>query len=504
MADDLTGSSAAGFTLRRQIGEGAFGVIYEGVHSPTGERKAFKVARRQAARRPEETEANWSTLALGDMTGHISRLKLDPSLVLRLQFETLRRVGPPIYPKTDGLLELEGRAAIQMELVEGPSLSDLMGADAVPSNLPLALAGILARLERQGVPHGDLKPANILWMDGRVVLLDPGYFGELPAPYNLPGPVTITTPAYYPLRIPDDMMAFGLILVELASGTNPLRMGGEMEKGLVSRDLRKRVSGLHLANNYFFDSICGLSTRTAIGESLAMSPLAAIVEQCLGVKLGNHLREGPKYASFSALEADLQNLAATSPSLPAAPIRCFDCDQPVSGGTACSHCGASRVAPPCPHCGKPVSRALNQSIPNGGFADWTGIRDRCAWNAGWDRRCGGCGMEFSAKVKVATGHAAFPDGPADPEFDAESARLSGQSMVRIDAGESVYMRFDFWDHQPVVSVHVKRAADTRSEGTLSKEATIAMTVEEWRTILDKLNGPLRPLLQRRAWSRDTT
>ena len=45
--DDLIGASAGGYTLRRMIGEGAFGCVYEGVHSQSNERRAFKVARRE-------------------------------------------------------------------------------------------------------------------------------------------------------------------------------------------------------------------------------------------------------------------------------------------------------------------------------------------------------------------------------------------------------------------------------------------------------------------------
>ncbi len=174
--------------------------------------------------------------------------------------------------------------AIQMELLEAPVLADLLAKDAPPNGLPLALARTLSRLESCGVAHGDLKPSNIVWTGDRAVLLDPGFFGNLPREDGPPERVTITTPAYFPLREPDDMMAFGLILVEMASGRNPLRTRAGIEEGLVHPHLLQRLRSLNLGNNYYFDGICALSPRTELGEKLAGPPLAPVIEKCLGLK----------------------------------------------------------------------------------------------------------------------------------------------------------------------------------------------------------------------------
>jgi serine/threonine protein kinase len=125
-----------------------------------------------------------------------------------------------------------------------------------------------------GQAHGDLKPENIFVAGERVVLLDPGFYGDIRLADGSRGSITVTTPAYYPLRRPDDMMAFGLILVEIVTGVNPLRTPSEVRPGLISAGMAKRLNRLHLANNYFFDPICRLSRRTELGEKLAQSHFA--------------------------------------------------------------------------------------------------------------------------------------------------------------------------------------------------------------------------------------
>jgi len=491
----LIGVPVGEYTLRAMLGQGAFAQVFEGIHRRTDERRAFKVARREIARGPHETVPEWSTVALVDMTGAIGRTKVDPEIVLRKQFDVLKLAGPPVFPQVDALVEVNGAAAIQMEVVEGRTLYDLLKG-AVPEDLPLALAQVLARLGDCGSSHGDLKPSNIVWTGDRVVLVDPGFFGNLPSLAGFLEHVTITTPAYYPLRQPDDMMAYGLILVEIVTGQNPLRTRAELENGLVDRGLRERIERLHCGNNYFFDGISAFNPRTALGETLARSPLAPIIGQCLGLKLGSELSEGPKYPDFAAVVADLKKLAHPLLATNAPPaVWCFECGNPMAAGNRCGNCGARREAPDCPKCGRPVSRALNQAVPSYGFPAWTGIRDRQAWNAGWSERCAECNFEFAAKIQGKTGHSPLPGGPES----------GAASTLEIRGGESVHMVCDFWDHQPVVEVRVKRAvaANAGLRG-LPEESSVRMTVEEWRIVLDKLQVELRPLLERRAWSRDTT
>ncbi len=512
--------AAGEYEFHRLIGAGAFAQVFEGVHRQTGERRAFKVARSKPLRKPGETRPVYSTEALVGVTGCFLHADVDPAIVLRAQFEKLRVAGADVYPQVDGMVECDGgRPAIAMEFLRGANLRDLIVRHAVPDELPLVLVRTLARLENSGQRHGDLKPENIFWTNGRVVLLDPGFDGSLPGEEGPTEHVTVTTRAYYPLIRPDDIMAFGIVLLELVTGTNPFAETNRIEEGLLSPSLQTRLEGLHGANLHGFDAVCQLSGRTGLGEKMILSPLWPVIFQSLGLRFGHQVGEANQYSDFAAIEVGLQRVlllqgvgaaTAAQTALPArspAMVRCFECNLPVGGEDHCPHCRASRLAPACPKCGQPVSRARNQAVSNA-FPAASGAPERMAWNSEWNNRCVQCGFEFGAKIAIATGHVGMLNKPST-EFQAAAGDASGTSIVRFCGMESTHMTCDHWDHQPVIEVQVKRAVaancgSQEDDDGLPLESTIRMTIEEWNAVFEQLRGPLQPLMQRRAWSRDTT
>jgi hypothetical protein len=363
-----------------------------------------------------------------------------------------------------------------MEFLEGSNLRQLMDCSEVTGDLLLKLAHALAELEKTGQSHGDLKPENILLTEGRAVLLDPGFRGELPSATGYSRHVDVTTPAYYPFRSPDDMTALGLILLEVATGVNPLRLHiRRWNLSLLRIDLAKRLAGLHRGNNYFFDAICLVSARTAIGEKLAASTLRPVILQALGLEFGPRLNEGPRYRNMAALEADLKSVLAAPDAQ--APITCYECGRPARGEDRCPYCNAVRTAPACPHCGKPISPARNQDMATYHYA----------WNAGWDGRCAECGFEFKASLQLRTGH--------DPSTGLPGPALS---IVQIHGSESEHADLDLWDRVPVVGVRVQRAEGSSNEWGLPRESQVVLTIEEWQAVFDQLQGPLKPLMERRG------
>ena len=143
--------------------------------------------------------------------------------------------------------EVEGRRALVLELVEGPTLEDRIAQGAMPIEdaLPIArqIAEALGAAHEAGVIHRDLKPANIkVRPDGTVKVLDFGLAKAFQTDAMKTGgsdSATVTAATEIgrvfgtvPYMSPEqaqgkavdkraDVWAFGAVLFEMLTGTRP-------------------------------------------------------------------------------------------------------------------------------------------------------------------------------------------------------------------------------------------------------------------------------------------
>ncbi|MET9359340.1 serine/threonine-protein kinase [Streptomyces sp. NPDC006632] len=169
---------AGRYRIVEQLGRGGMGVVWRAHDEVLGREVAVKELRSyNDASAPE----------LGD-------------LCLRMQREAraAARVRHPSVVAVHDVTEHEGRPVIVMELIDGPSLDDVLSERGVLEPTEAAAIGAkvlraLAAAHRAGVLHRDVKPANILLdASGRVVLTDFGIAamddpgdGETPRPHKL-------------------------------------------------------------------------------------------------------------------------------------------------------------------------------------------------------------------------------------------------------------------------------------------------------------------------------
>ncbi|WP_406129986.1 serine/threonine-protein kinase [Streptomyces sp. NBC_00989] len=151
---------AGRYRVVAQLGRGGMGVVWRAVDEVLGREVAVKELR-------TFTDAHGPELA---------------DLRLRMQREAraAARVRHPGVVAVHDIAEVDGRPLIVMELIDGPSLDDVLG-ERGPID-PREAAGIgakvmeaLAAAHSVGVLHRDVKPGNILLdHSGRVVLTDFG------------------------------------------------------------------------------------------------------------------------------------------------------------------------------------------------------------------------------------------------------------------------------------------------------------------------------------------
>ena len=246
---DLVGTRAAGFEIRRRVGQGGMGEVYLAEDPRTGQRAAVKVL----------TSTTYDAEA---------RFEREQRQLAALQHEAIPRL------LGTGMTE-DGRPCFAMEYVRGAPITDFVRAHALDAAQRVELFALLCDAVRhahaQLVVHRDIKPSNVLASkapDGtcRVHLLDFGVARPLadraysttwggggegqtgaglrpmtPA-YAAPeqalpagaGPDAETTTA-------TDVFALGVLLYELMTGRRPLD-GGAAPSRVSNLKLGRRLA----------------------------------------------------------------------------------------------------------------------------------------------------------------------------------------------------------------------------------------------------------------------
>lgn len=201
----------AGYELRRILGRGGMGVVWEATEQKLDRVVALKVHRSTGPESGQPRDALWKEALLAARIG-------DPSIV---------RV-------TDVGYTLDERPYYAMELVHGTDLGTLIADGPLAPRKAVALAVDMARAaaaaHRLGVIHRDLKPRNVI-VDGtgRARVCDFGIAFDVLAgvdPYE--GLLAGSPPYMAPEQVlgqrispPTDIWAIGVMLYEMLTGGRP-------------------------------------------------------------------------------------------------------------------------------------------------------------------------------------------------------------------------------------------------------------------------------------------
>jgi eukaryotic-like serine/threonine-protein kinase len=151
----LIGTTLASYRITAKLGEGGMGVVYRATDSKLGRDVALKVL-------PAGFTADRERLA---------RFEREAKLLAQLNHPNIAQVFG---------LEASGESlALVMELVEGPTLAELLESGPLPLEESLSIARQIAEAleeaHEKGIIHRDLKPQNIkASTEGKVKVLDFG------------------------------------------------------------------------------------------------------------------------------------------------------------------------------------------------------------------------------------------------------------------------------------------------------------------------------------------
>jgi tetratricopeptide (TPR) repeat protein len=223
-AEEMVGELVGPYRLRKLLGAGGMGAVYEAEDSRVrGRRVAVKLLSESLGSRRAQARFEMEIEALG---------RLRHPNVAALHDAGWRR-RPAAAPQ----------AYLAMELVEGERITDFAARRSLDARARVALFGqvceAVAHAHRLGVIHRDLKPGNILVEpEGRAKVLDFGV-ARLVAAENAPertratqtGEIVGTLPYMSPEQVsdeentvvgaPSDVYALGIVLFELLAGRRP-------------------------------------------------------------------------------------------------------------------------------------------------------------------------------------------------------------------------------------------------------------------------------------------
>ncbi|HET9381456.1 MAG TPA: protein kinase [Streptomyces sp.] len=220
---DGTGRLLAGrYRVTARLGRGGMGVVWRAVDEVLGREVAVKELRTYH-------DADDSELA-------------DQRLRMRREARAAARVRHPGVVAVHDVAEIDGRPLIVMELVDGPSLDDVLRergplAPREAARIGAEVMDALVAAHRAGVLHRDVKPGNILLdRTGRVVLTDFGIAAmdepgdgaatRLTRSGEIVGSLDYLAPERaegVPPGPPSDVWALGATLFAAVEGTSPFR-----------------------------------------------------------------------------------------------------------------------------------------------------------------------------------------------------------------------------------------------------------------------------------------
>ena len=267
------------------LGEGGMGVVYRARDLRLSRDVAIKLVSEKIADDPQH------------------RARLDR------EAQALAALNHPNIAQIYGVADTSDGPALLMELVEGPTLAEVIKAGAVTTTMFAQIATqLLAALEYAhgaGVIHRDLKPANIkLRADSVIKVLDFG-LAKRQSPSSVDAsaassPTTITDSTYgtpenmapellrgAPAARSSDIFAIGVLLFELATRQRPFHRGSVFQTaeailndaepgwpaGSPFSDSVQQVISRAMAKDAIvrYGSVAEL--RTALADALSTSPI---------------------------------------------------------------------------------------------------------------------------------------------------------------------------------------------------------------------------------------
>jgi serine/threonine protein kinase/predicted Zn-dependent protease len=204
----------AGYEILSILGHGGMGVVYKARQKRLSREVALKMIRAGSLAKPED----------------LARFRVEAEAIAQLRHPNILQIHD--------IGEIGGLPYVALELLEGGSLDDRLGATPQPARESAELVATLAwavhAAHQTGIVHRDLKPANILFTrDGVPKVTDFGLAKRLEQVGHTQTGQVLGSPSYIPpeqargrskeVGPAADVYALGAILYEMLTGRPPFK-----------------------------------------------------------------------------------------------------------------------------------------------------------------------------------------------------------------------------------------------------------------------------------------
>lgn len=307
-ATAMLGQEIQGFALQSQLCGGSFAVTYVG--QAGHEKRVFKFGKEISGhpRTPDRLTTDTQALmfAPDGMVGVIP----DPGQLLEIETNRMTKwAAVKSVAHVSALRRHQELCFYSMPYYGADTMRQIITKKGrALQAFGQVLDAIAAIHAFDGEYHGDIKPENILLCGDAIILIDPGYFGPLDTTSGSIDRVVVSTPVYYPLLEPDDMLAAGAMLWEIVLGHHPFMPAGAQITGSekIADDLTAWVQQSQAVGQHFLDPILQLALPSEIDPKISKVAEAALLKAIkLRLDQNGNLSCDPGFVDARALSAAL-------------------------------------------------------------------------------------------------------------------------------------------------------------------------------------------------------
>ncbi len=310
-SESLIGLKVVGnYVVIKLIADGTFSRIYLTENQITQDLVAIKVAKEMD--RTQEPVSPFATQCYSVFEGGVTEVHPSTLEVVREQQYAIGYSSTVCYVSVGDYSLRHGFPMYNMEFMKVPTLRTLLD-DGIPISMSL-LSHVCKNLEKQRMSivrhHGDLKPEHIFAVeDNYSAFISPGRFDPLNCEEGRELDCAVTTAIYYPLMKPDDSLAFGIMLWEIACKQHPLLMPDNSDSRIVGDSVHAWAKQYENVGQYFLSPLRNIRRPAELVPD--MPPyLEQVILTGLRLQIGSNglIESGPGFNGFLEWQDALKNL----------------------------------------------------------------------------------------------------------------------------------------------------------------------------------------------------